>query len=121
MSGQKPVSHSDFDAKDDLPIGLLVRRHGERRLGVSHDEASALTGLQARFADQLAQRPLNAHLPLGMLHDRPGARRRPLDAGHRTLPTWVDTSFGRFGDLHAPSLIPGAWSSQLNADRKSVV
>ncbi len=115
MTENTRVGPADFAVEDDLPIGQVLRRFGERRLGVAHDD-NALTPVQERLAVLMARK---AHGVQDRSHSPMVAERRPLhlDVGSRYLPLRVDAAFGRFGAFEHQSLMPkGNWVYQLDAD-----
>jgi hypothetical protein len=115
MTENTRVGAADFAADEDLPIGQVLRRFGERRLGLAHDD-NALTPVQERLAVLMANRAVG-------VQDRSqpavATRRRGLhlDVGSRYLPLRVDATFGRFGAFEHQDLMPkGNWVYQLDAN-----
>lgn len=123
-----PVTLASLSNDEDLPIGQLVRRYGERRLGVLTDD-TALSGAQLRLVRDLSDAPMTGRKALGLgfpaLADpaRQGHQRlmsrRPLhlDVGARHLELKIDPGFGRFGVGQHQDLTPeGPWRYRLDAE-----
>ena len=118
------VAPGDFSQNNDLPIGQLVRRYGERRLGALSDD-NMLGPVQLRLARQMDhQARVLGDISAFQMPERlaqtvsMGRRGLHLDVGARHLDTAVDASFGRFGTMvgGAQDLIPtGPWRYQLDA------
>lgn len=118
MTGpSQPIVPADLDTTDDLPIGQVIRRFGERRLGVI-DPDNGLSAPQlslVRGFDERARR-LGDQSP-GLMQTRAAGRGAGLhlDVGARHLPLYVDTGFGRLGAAGTQDLIPsGPWRMRID-------
>jgi len=109
------VHPTDFDETSDLPIGQVLRRITEARVGHA-DHAFAPPQLRlAADMEMIGNRTLRSPTIMS-LDEEPDEHDLHLHVGSRYLPLQIDTSFGRAAAGHGQDLVPtGAWSYGLDA------
>lgn len=109
------LAPEDFGRHEDLPVGQVVRRFGERRLGLAQD-TNDLTENQERLARHMELRALSVGArPMALLGREMSRAQRPQRHPAQPLALKVDTAFGRFHALQGQTLFPTGRRGQIDA------